>query len=200
MEGSTVWAGLSDALLRGAHHELNNRIASLAAVEQVIAAGGNPTPALNAALVNELQRMRGAIALMGQIPSSRTGEPGPIRVRDALRTALAVGTLHHQVRDVMVQVEDEGDPPPTRVDGGSLQRSILVMLTAAARSLADAPEPAVRVECSADSHRIRLSVLPLELTEAERLAIAAWLRPFDGDLTRVDPRAYSISLPALRRS
>lgn len=200
MEGSTVWAGLSDALLRGAHHELNNRIASLAAVEQVIASGGNPTPALSAALVNELQRMRGAIALMGQIPSSRAGEPGPIRVRDALRTALAVGTLHHLVRDVMFRVEDEGDPPPTRVDGGALQRSILVMITAAARSLSDAPEPAVRVECSTDSHRIRLSVLPLELTEAERLAIAAWLRPFDGDLTRVDPRAYSISLPALRRS
>lgn len=204
MTGSDVWLGVYGGIVDGARHELNNRVASLSAVEQVVSAGGTLTESLREALVSELRRMRGAIHTVGRIPGSSPRPIEAVRLQDLIATVVELIALHPDGRDSAVEVTCSDEIVPVRVDPDALGRSILVAMAAAMRARAGG---GVAVGCEAEGPRVLITVRPAsgsdgdlpETTEAERLAIAAWLRPSDG---AVDPTvagaAFSISLPALQ--
>lgn len=187
MSDSGTWSRLSDGLLRGIHHELNNRTAALAGVEQAIASGSDMTGPLRELLATELGRMRAAVALLGRIPGSGPGRVEPLRVQDALETALALAALHPTSRDTAFAMLPGGELPPVRADRAALERSLLVMLVSAAPIAGDGR---VTIECAGDDDRVLVRIAPggrsnappeaEETKEAKRHAIAAWLRPSDG--------------------
>lgn len=195
--GGTVWLELSDALIRGTHHELNNRIASLSGLEQVMQSGGELTPRLAAAMGDELKRMRSAIGLLGRMPTALPGPASAMRVQDAAANVLELVALHATLRDQAVEFRCEGDAPPIRADPSAIQRSLLVMIAAGSRSVSPLEAERIVVECGAEGDDVWVGVRPVELTEAERLAIAAWLRPFGGAVENSDPRVL-LRFPTLR--
>jgi signal transduction histidine kinase len=196
--GATVWLELSDSLIRGAHHELNNRIASLSGLGQVIESGGGLTPKLAEAMGDELRRMRSAIRLLGRIPAALAGPDAAMRVQDAAAHVLELVPLHSTLRDRAVELRCEGDAAPIRADPSAVQRSLLVMIAAASRSPSPLDAGRIVVDCAAEGDDVWVGVRPVELTEAERLAIAAWLRPFGGEIETSDPRVL-LRFPTLRR-
>jgi nitrogen-specific signal transduction histidine kinase len=200
-----TWSRLVDGLLRGIHHELNNRTAALAGVEQAIASGSDMTEPLREMLAAELVRMRKAVALMGRIPGSAPGKVEPLRVQDALEAALALASLHPTSRDTVFAMLPAGELPPVRADRAALERSLLVMLITAAPVAGDGR---VTIECAGDDDRVLVRIAPggrssappepEETKEAKRRAIAAWLRPSDGVFEPSMPEgACVVSFPAM---
>lgn len=194
-----------DEIVRGVHHELNNRVASLSAVEQVVSTGGSMTEPLRAALLSELARMRNAVSLLGRVPSSEARPLEAMRPEDAVGNAVDLVGLCHEWHDLHVEVVSCEDVLPVRADPAALQRSLLLSLVLAAR---EAGARQVRVTCANVESRVQISVRPVpargggsSMPEAERLAIAAWLRPSDG-VVEFHPhdRECTISLPALTPS
>lgn len=197
MRDDGVWPAIADALIRGAYHELNNRVASLAAVEQVMSSGGEATGELRELLVSELKRMRRATDLLGRVPSSAPAAAYAVRPHDVLATAVDLVRLDQDARDVEIEVSCTDEVPPVRVDPAAVERALLVMVSAGVRSRSGTPEAPLRFACRSAGATVDLTASPLELTEAEVDAVASWLRPFDGRIARTDTRAVSLSLPAL---
>lgn len=205
MSDSDAWARLTDGLLRGIHHELNNRTASLAGVEQAIGAGLEVTEPLREVLATELRRMRTAVALLGRVPLFAPQRIEPLRVQDALETALALAAMHPNSRDTAFAVLPSGDLPPVRADRAAVERSLLVMLVNAARLAGDGR---VTVESAGEDDRVLVRIAPggrssaqpepEETKEAKRRAIAAWLRPSNGVFEPSMPEgACVVSFPAM---
>jgi hypothetical protein len=192
-----VWPAIADALIRGAYHELNNRVASLSAVEQVISSGGEATAELREVLVSELKRMRGATDLLGRVPSSAPAAAYAVRPQDVLASAVELVRLHQDARDLEIEIACADDAPPVRVDPAAVARALLVMISAGVRSRSASPEPPLRFTCRSDGEMLEVMAFPLDLTEAEMDAVASWLRPFDGRIARTETRAFALSLPAL---
>lgn len=196
MRDDGVWPAVADALIRGAYHELNNRVASLAAVEQVISSGGEATAELREMLVAELKRMRSATDLLGRVPSSAPAAAYAVRPQDVLRSAVDLVRLHQDARDVGIELVCADEVPPVRVDPAAVERALLVMISAGVRSRSATSEP-LRFTCRSVGERLEITASPLELTEAEMDVVASWLRPFDGRIARTQTRAFALSLPAL---
>lgn len=208
MTADQVWAALQDRLVQGAHHELNNRVASLSAVEQVVSAGGTLTDRLREALVSELVKMRWAVDVLGRIPPGGPHPTETMLLQDSVATAVELVALSREAREARLEVEDCRDLTPVRADRPAVERALLLMLESAARSGGPA---AVTVTCSLRGDRVLVTVsrreqgdpaapppTDAETTEAERLALAAWLRPSGGSVDaygQAGPRV--ISLPAL---
>jgi hypothetical protein len=154
--GELAWLQTSDGLLRGLIHGLNNRVAALSAIVQVMAGRGASGVGLEETVLEEIQRLSGVIELMRLVPRRR-GEPAePISVADLLPELTEALSLHSELGDVTFETEIARDLLPVYCPPTSLAHSLCILLFAAGSSVR---QPAtVRVTCGSSPAEVLVQI------------------------------------------
>jgi hypothetical protein len=134
------WQELTEQILRGVAHSLNNRAAALSAVVELSRDSNEDTSSLTAILGAEFDRVQEMVTVMRAIgtPVVRTEAFDPA---DAAREAATVLGFHPQqrYRDVTFRAEDA---PPTRVPRWLYVRALIALAAAASRAGGEGAGPA----------------------------------------------------------
>ncbi len=155
-ELSESWLELSDDLLAGVGHALNNRVAALSAVSQVIASTteGPLTDVLSA----ESSRLQRAVHLLRLLVRRWAAEPEPIQLTDVLADAAELLGHHPDLRSAAIRVEADPLLPPILSERSSLLHAFCIILAPAAQAAEHAGEGAVSVRCSGNAREVRVEI------------------------------------------
>ena len=126
------WATLSDELLQGLVHALNNRVAALSAFIELSRYEDEETDPLVVlpAEIEQLHRVNGLFSLL----PARGSEPEALELPLVLDDALRMHEHHPRLRGERCQVVREGMPLPVRAPRWALFRVLLLLIHAAKRS------------------------------------------------------------------
>jgi C4-dicarboxylate-specific signal transduction histidine kinase len=150
------WPELHDGLVAGLHHALNNRLAALSAVGQVVEADLAAEHPLSGSLRAELRRLESTVSLLGLLVAG-SGDPEPVHLPTALHEARQLLALHHSLRDVLLEVEVDDSLLPVWIDPAALLRALLGLL-AAVGSRAGGDASRLRIEARGDQESVRIDV------------------------------------------
>lgn len=149
------WAELSDALLAGLVHMLNNRVTALSVCAE-LASMGDEEMIAGGVLTNEMQRLQRASALIGLMPS-RPHQPEALELRPVLDDALALHAHHPRTRLVACDVTVDGAMQPVRAPRWALLRLMLVLVDSAKDAAAESAR-GTSVRLSSDERSARVHV------------------------------------------
>jgi hypothetical protein len=126
------WAALSDELLQGLVHALNNRVAALSAFVELARLGDPESDPLVdlPAEITQLHRVNGLLALLPE----RGSEPEALELPLVLDDALRLHEHHPRLRGEQCVVVREGTPLPVRAPRWALLRTLLMLVHAAKRT------------------------------------------------------------------
>ena len=165
-EGETAalreWMQLSDALLRGLVHSLNNRITALSAVGE-LAEMGEHDLATAAMVPGELGRMR-QLASLFRLLVSDEAPPSAIEVGPVVDDALAMHTHHTRLRTVQCDLMRTDAGIPVRAPRWALFRLLLVLVEEGKRSAEREGLDRTMLRLSGDEQWLELQVDGAELT------------------------------------
>ena len=125
------WPALSDELLQGLVHALNNRVAALSAFVELARLGddeADPVTVLPAEIA-QLHRVNG---LFGLLPA-RGGDAEALELSLVLDDALRLHDHHPRLRSEPLSVVREGTLLPVRAPRWALLRALLLLVHAAKR-------------------------------------------------------------------
>jgi hypothetical protein len=185
------WADLSDALLAGLVHMLNNRVTALSVCAE-LAALGDDEMIVGGVLTSEMQRLQQASALLGLLPS-RPHPPEALELRPVLDDAIALHSHHPRTRLVPCDVGVESGMQPVRAPRWALLRLLLVIVDAA-KSAASDGRRAAGIRLTSDDRQSRVHALTPGDAGPYGAAMATLC---DGALTRQGDELV-LSLPTLR--
>jgi len=134
------WAELSDALLAGLVHMLNNRVTALSVCAE-LATMGDAEMISGGVLMNEMKRLQQASALIGLMPS-RPHKPEALELRPVLDDAISLHAHHPRTRLVACDVTLDSAMQPVRAPRWALLRLMLVLVDAAKEAAADSARSA----------------------------------------------------------
>jgi hypothetical protein len=126
------WATLSDELLQGLVHALNNRVAALSAFVELARFGdeeANPLVVLPA----EITQLHRVNTLFGLLPM-RGSDPEALELPLVLEDALRMHEHHPRLRGERCEVIRDGTLLPVRAPRWALFRALLLLVHAAKRS------------------------------------------------------------------
>ena len=155
-DGLVEWATLSDVLLRGLVHALNNRLTALSAYSELAALGDEefaPERILPAEL-KRLQRVNREFRLLiGDSVSAEAMEVTPL-----LEDAIAL--YAHQPRMSMIRhvVSREGTSTPVRAPRWAIMRLLLVLLDGGARAAEAERRAEVAIRVVAEDETLLIAV------------------------------------------
>ncbi len=130
MSGSESWSRLSEELIAGIHHALNNRMATLSAVGQVLESELPADHPLAGALGTEVTRLESTTSMLRLLERGGGGEP--VQLSASLADVSALLALHHRLRDVELVADVPAELHPLWVDPIALVRALLLMAVQAA--------------------------------------------------------------------
>jgi hypothetical protein len=126
------WNTLSDELLQGLVHALNNRVAALSALVELARLGDEEADPLTV-LPSEIALLHGVSGLFGLLPE-RSSEPEALELPLVLDDAMRLHEHHPRLRSERCIVVREGTPLPVRVPRWALLRVLVMLIHAAKRS------------------------------------------------------------------
>ena len=124
------WRTISEDLLKGLVHALNNRVAALSAFVELAKLGDEEEDPLTV-LPLEIAQLHQVNTLFGLLPQ-RSAEPEPLELRAVFEEALRLHEHHPRFRAEPVDLTFEGAPNAVRAPRWALMR-LLVMLVHAAK-------------------------------------------------------------------
>ena len=130
---SDDWRTISEELLQGLVHALNNRVAALSAFVELARLGdeeGNPSTVLPA----EIAQLQGVNVLFGMLPE-RKSDAEALDLRIVLDDAIHLHEHHPRLRGAPVTVAFEGAPPVVRAPRWALVRVLVMLVHAAKRAV-----------------------------------------------------------------
>jgi hypothetical protein len=127
------WRTLSDELLQGLVHALNNRVAALSACVELAKLDDEGDPL--AVLSTELAQLHRVNALFGLLPERRSDSEA-LDLREVLDDAVRLHEHHPRLRGERITVTSDGTPGVVRAPRWALVRA-LVMLVHAAKHAAE---------------------------------------------------------------
>ena len=151
-----AWLAVSDALLRGVGHAMNNRAAALSAVVQVLASEAEGP--LEGALRAETERLQRAVELLRLLPRRWDAEPEPVLVDDLMRSAIELLTLHSDLPETRYEWTSDGALPPILVEPSLLTHVLCLLGTVAARAAARTGARAVAFHGSSTGDVVRVEI------------------------------------------
>lgn len=184
------WAELSDALLAGLVHMLNNRVTALSVCAE-LAAMGDTEMMEGGVLMSEVKRLQQASALIGLMPS-RPHRPEALELRPVLDDAIALHAHHPRTRLVACDVALDGAMQPVRAPRWALLRLMLVLVDAAKDAAAEASRSAT-IRLSSDEATAYLRVS----TTADGGAYGAAMAELCGGQLSRDGTELVLGLPTL---
>lgn len=171
-----LWSIVSDTLIGGLQHALNNRVAAVSALSQILAADPVEGRTLIRSLVDEVARLERVVAQLGQLRRSRTPRPEPIQLPDLLAELPALLTHHLHLREVQFITHAESDLIPVLVEREQLTRILLTLLLSAGLSAERSGSRKVRIDVRGDHDVVALDVIAEAPFDAERERSAPTLR------------------------
>jgi len=132
------WRTISEELLQGLVHALNNRVAALSAFVELAKLGdeeGDPLAALPA----EIAQLHRVNAMFGLLPE-RKSEAEALELRDVLDDAIHLHEHHPRLRGEAVAVQFEGVAGAVRAPRWALVRALVILVHAAKRATESVPE------------------------------------------------------------
>jgi hypothetical protein len=126
------WRTISEELLQGLVHALNNRVAALSAFVELAKLGdeeGDPLTILPA----EIAQLHRVNALFGLLPE-RKSEPEALELRTVLDDAIRLHEHHPRFRSEQITVSIEGAPSAVRAPRWALVRAMVMLVHAAKRA------------------------------------------------------------------
>ena len=162
------WRTISEDLLKGLVHALNNRVAALSAFVELAKLGGDSLTVLP----QEIAQLHQVNALFGLLPQ-RGSEPEPLELRAVFDDAVRLHEHHPRFRGAPVGLLFEGAPSAVRAPRWALMRAIVMLVHAAKRDadVEDGRGAAIRVE--GDDTTIAVHVRTRETTSDDLGALAA---------------------------
>lgn len=184
------WAELSDALLAGLVHMLNNRVTALSVCAE-LAVMGDEEMITGGVLTTEVQRLQRASAMIGLLPS-RPHQPEALELRPVLDDAIALHAHHPRTRLVACDVAMDPAMQPVRAPRWALLRLMLVLVDSAKDAAAEsASRAAIRLTSDERTASVRI------ITASDGgLYGAAMAELCDAQLTR-DGDELVLSMPTL---
>ena len=150
---------LSEDLLCGLVHAINNRITALSAFAELAEMDGESIEA--PVLRVEITRLYQVSALVGVI-AIRNNEIEALAFREVLELALTIHGYHPGMRPVPCTIEQAGADPLVRVPRWALTRLLLLMVDAAKRAGTVAHQSGVEVRLSGDEAVVRAQIVVSE--------------------------------------
>jgi hypothetical protein len=166
------WATISDDLLQGLIHALNNRVAALSAFLELARLGDAVDPL--AELPGEITHLQGLSALFALLPERRT-QAEALELSTALDDAIRLHEHHPRFRAERYEVRYEGTAIPVRAPRWALVRTLVMLLHAAKRDEGatggrDAVSVVVRADEVTMSVRVTAAAASRDLIAAAGLA------------------------------
>ena len=133
--GSAEWLSLSDDLLAGLVHALNNRVTALSVFAELITLGDSQM-ASGGLLATEVARLQRLSVLIAMLPA-RNQAAEALEIDPVLDDAISLHANHPRMRAIECVVERSGELPPLRAARWALLR-LLLLVVHAAKGTADA--------------------------------------------------------------
>lgn len=188
--GAADWLTLSDELLAGLVHALNNRVTALSVCAE-LASLGDEQMLGQGVLLDEVGRLQRAAALVGLLPAR--GHAEALEVAPVLADAIAIHSHHPRMRVIECSVEAQAGMQPVRVPRWALLRLLLVMVDAAKGAALDTPNASATLRLSSDDSAVRIRAVARESEGAYAIEMATLC---GGMLTR-EGRELVLCLPSL---
>jgi hypothetical protein len=187
------WRTISEELLKGLVHALNNRVAALSAFVELARLGDEEEDPLTV-LPAEIEQLHRVNALFGLLPQ-RAAEAESLELRAVLDDAVRLLEHHPQQRGEQVFMSFEGAPGAVRAPRWALVRVMVMLLHAAMREARSGHEGGgavirVRGDEVTVSVNVRTSVAP----SADLEALAARC---GGEVARANHELV-LTMPSLR--
>jgi signal transduction histidine kinase len=135
---SEGWRSVSDRLIAGLCHELNDRISALAGIVHIARMEAALDPAMIQLLDGELARLEEASRLLRALPDDGGAGPEPVHLPELIPLILGLHRHHNGLEEVPIDVDGEPGSPPVVARWSHLSKALLVLLAAAARAAAPA--------------------------------------------------------------
>ncbi len=164
-----AWLAVSDGLVAGVHHALNNRLGTMSALAQLVAMGGTPRTDTQAALRQELDRFGNTLRLLGFVPRRPEESQIPLALPELLADLLSLTAQHRDVRDVEFAVTAPPDLLPVLCPETALSHALLALLVSAGIAARDGGSTRVEVRCSGDERFVTVEVVPGGTAEGRAL-------------------------------
>jgi hypothetical protein len=168
--GAAEWLVLSDELLAGLVHALNNRVTALSVCAE-LAGLGDEQMLGEGTLQAEVARLQRASALVGLLPAR--GKPEALELGPVLSDAIEIHSHHPRMRAVEGVVEVEGTIEPVRVPRWALLRLLLIVLDAAKGAAQDAERTTATLRLTSDEQSVRVRAASREIEGAYAAEMAA---------------------------
>jgi hypothetical protein len=189
--GAAEWLVLSDDLLAGLVHALNNRVTALSVCAE-LASLGDAEMLTDGVLLTEMTRLQRVSALIGLLPA-RGHPPEALEIAPMLGDALAIHANHPRLRSIECTVAPEGALQPVRVPRWALLRLLLIFVDAAKGGAQDARRDSVTIRLSSDDRSVRLHA-PARETEG---AYAGEMASLCGGVLTRHGEELTLTLPSL---
>ena len=188
--GASEWLALSDDLLAGLVHALNNRVTALSVCAE-LAGLGDLEMVKEGVLQSEVARLQRVSVLIGCFPARGVAEA--LDIGPVVDDALAIHSHHPRMRRVECTVQAGGGMQPVRAPRWALLRLLLVMVDAAKGGAQEAGRDSMSLQLSSDAECVRLR------TDARgsESAYAVELAAVCGGVLLHEPGGLVLTLPSL---
>lgn len=150
------WHTISEDLIKGLVHALNNRVAALSAFVELAKLGDDEEDPL-AVLPTEIAQLHQVNALFGLLPQ-RAAESEPLELRAVLDDAVRLHEHHPRFRSEPVSLTFEGAPGAVRAPRWALLRAIVMLVHAAKRDAAAGHGRPATIRVHADDTTVAVHV------------------------------------------
>lgn len=157
-EWHQLWQEISEGFVGGVQHALNNRVAALAAVAQVLGDGMADAQPLLGSLSREVERLQETVGLLSLLRRARSRTQEPVMLPELVGSLFPLLPHYSDLREVEFASDDDPGLLPLWAERDQLTRVLLVLLTTAGLRSQAAGSGRVRVRYRGDEREVVLTV------------------------------------------